>query len=89
MDRGPWWAKVHGVTKSQTQLSTAQQWNLNKFGSGGLVTESYPTLANPRYSPPDSSVYGISQAILEWVAISFSRAKEAYQTCKESGSYDL
>ena len=21
MDRGAWWAKVHGVTKSQTQLS--------------------------------------------------------------------
>ena len=27
------------------------------------------------YSPPDSSVHGISQAeILEWIAISFSRA---------------
>jgi len=22
MDRGAWWAEVHGVTKSQTQLST-------------------------------------------------------------------
>ena len=22
MDRGAWWATVHGVTKSQTQLST-------------------------------------------------------------------
>ena len=22
MDRGAWWAKVHGVVKSQTQLST-------------------------------------------------------------------
>ena len=25
MDRGAWWATVHGVTKSWTQLSTAQQ----------------------------------------------------------------
>ena len=25
MDRGPWQATVHGVAKSQTQLSTAQQ----------------------------------------------------------------
>ena len=33
------------------------------------------TLCDPMdYSPPGSSVYGISQArILEWVAISFSR----------------
>ena len=25
MDRGAWWASVHGVAKSQTRLSTAQQ----------------------------------------------------------------
>ena len=38
--------------------------------------KSYPTLCDPMdYSPPDSSVHEISQArILEWVAISFSRA---------------
>ena len=24
MDRGAWWATVHGVTESQTELSTAQ-----------------------------------------------------------------
>ena len=24
MDRGAWWATVHGVTKSQTRLGTAQ-----------------------------------------------------------------
>ena len=36
------------------------------------------------YSPPDSSVHGVSQArILEWVAISFSRgsSKPRDQTC--------
>ena len=40
-----------------------------------LVTKSCPTLCNPMdYSPPGSSVHGISQArILEWVAVSFSR----------------
>ena len=26
MDRGAWWATVHGVTKSQIQLSTASAW---------------------------------------------------------------
>ena len=26
IDRGAWWATVHGVTKSQTQLSTHTSW---------------------------------------------------------------
>ena len=48
MDRGVWWAIVHGVAKSGTQLVS--------------------------YSPPGSSVHGISQArILERVDIAFCR----------------
>ena len=41
-----------------------------------LVAQSCPTLCHPMdCSPPGSSVHGILQArILEWVAISFSRA---------------
>ena len=43
-------------------------------GGGGSVAQSCPTLCNPiECSPPGSSVCGISQAILEWVAISFSK----------------
>ena len=49
------------------------------------VTESHLTLCDPMgYSPPGSSVHGISQAsILEWVAISFSRGSSRSwdQTC--------
>jgi len=39
-----------------------------------LVTQSCPTLCDPKdCSPPGSSVHGILQArILEWVAIPFS-----------------
>ena len=39
------------------------------------LLQSCPTLCDHRtFSPPDSSVHGISQArLLEWVAISFSR----------------
>ena len=38
------------------------------------VARSCPTLCNPTdCSPPGSSVHGILQAILEWVAIPFSR----------------
>ena len=42
----------------------------------GLIAQSCPTLCDPLdYSPPVSSVQGIFQVrILEWVAISFSRA---------------
>ena len=41
-----------------------------------LIVKSCSTLSRPHglYSPPGSSVHGISQtSILEWVAISFSR----------------
>ena len=39
MDRGAWWAKVHGVTKSQTQLSEhvgRYKWVKVKFLKKGL-----------------------------------------------------
>ena len=47
----------------------------SKLHTVSLVTQSCPTLCKPTdWSPPASSVHGISQArILEWVAISFSR----------------
>ena len=37
MDRGAWWATVHGVAKNQTQLMTKQQqqWG-DEFGGAGL-----------------------------------------------------
>ena len=40
-----------------------------------LFAKSYLTLSDSKdYSPPDSSVLGISQVrILEWIPISFSR----------------
>ena len=44
-------------------------------GGGGLITKSCLALCDLKdYSPPGSSVHGISQArILKWVVISFSR----------------
>ena len=46
-----------------------------------LVTQSCPTLCDPmNCSSPGSSVHGILQArVLEWVAISFSRAGHDWQ----------
>ena len=38
MERGAWWATVHGVAKSQTRLSTAQKLLLVSL----LCLRSYP-----------------------------------------------
>ena len=50
--------------------------NKNISCGGGFIVQSCPTLCDPMdCSPPGSSIHGIFQArILEWVAISFSRA---------------
>ena len=36
MDRGAWWAAVHGVTESQTGLSTCKTGTPPPFSSGPL-----------------------------------------------------
>ena len=81
MDRGAWWAIVHGVPKRWTWLSNwaCTHTNLNYHLLACLLAKSLqscPTLCDPiDGSPPGSSVPGILQArTLEWVAISFSNA---------------
>ena len=81
MDRGAWWATVHGVIESWSRLSDQTttnmcvhtQWNT---AAAAKSLPSCPTLCNPiDGSPPGSLVPGILQArTLEWVAISFSNA---------------
>ena len=72
--------RVHGVAKSWTRLCEfhclflyLSIFNLRIIG--GLVAKSCLTFCDSMdYSPPSSSLRGISQAkILEWVATSFSR----------------
>ena len=72
MDREAWLGAVHGVTKSQTQLSEGTE--LRYAAAKSL--QSCPTLCDPiDGSPPGSPIPGILQArTLEWVAISFSNA---------------
>ena len=62
MDRGAWWAAVHGAAKSRTRLKRQQ-------------ARTRLTLCNHmNCSPPGSSVHAIFQArILEWADISLSR----------------
>ena len=83
MDRGAWWAAVHGVVKSRTRLSdftfTFHSHASIQHNSGGPAAaaakslQSCLTLCDPiDGSLPGSPVPGILQArTLEWVAISF------------------
>jgi len=52
--------------------------------------QSYPTLCDPiDGSPPGSAIPGICQAItLEWVAISFNKAKLKISSCIFSKMFD-
>ena len=73
-DREAWHVAVHGMAKSQTQLSDSTTTTIHTCVCV-LVAQSYPPLCDPMdCSLPGSSVHGILQArILEWFAIPFSR----------------
>ena len=78
MDRGAWWATVHGVTKSRTQLSdftlthcvpgpelvlSYEGLTLNVLNVEVKVAQSCLTLSDPMdCSLPGSSIHGIIQA---------------------------
>ena len=84
MDRGAWWAAVHGVAESRTRLSNftftfhfhALEKETTTHSSilawESEVAQSCPTLSDPMdCSLPGSSIHGIFQArVLEWGAIS-------------------
>ena len=74
MDREAWQATVHGVTKSQTQLSDLT--HTHNAAAAAKSLQSCRTLCDPiDVSPPGFPAPGILQArTLEWVAISFSNA---------------
>ena len=67
MDRGAWWAAVHGVTESQTWLNTQAH--------SARLTWKWKSLSGVQlFAIPWTVVHGILQArILEWVAFPFSR----------------
>ena len=67
MDRGAWWATVHGVAKSRTRLSDFTFFHSSAAAAAAKLLQS--CLCDPvDGSPPGSSIHGILQArALEWV----------------------
>ena len=64
VDRGAWWATVHGVAKSRTRLSdlthTPETQTMSAAAAKSL--HSHPTLCDPMdCSLPGSSVHGFSR----------------------------
>ena len=74
MNRGDWWATVHGIAESDTTNRPLTDYSAAAVAAKSL--QSCPTLCDPIDGSPSGSVVpGILQArTLEWVAISFSSA---------------
>ena len=47
MDRGAWWATVHGVTNSQMRLNDQDTENTQLYIQFSSVAQSYLTLCDP------------------------------------------
>ena len=47
MDRGAWWAVIHGVVKSRTRLVTSLSLFISCFGEGNGTPLQYSCLENP------------------------------------------
>ena len=61
LDRGAWWAVVHGVTQSQTQLKQLSMPACIGEGNGNLL--QYSCLENPRDRGVWwAAVYGVAQS---------------------------
>ena len=64
MDRGAWWAAVHGVTKSRTRLSNFTfHFSLSCIGEGNGNPLQCSCLENPRDSGAWwAAIYGVAQS---------------------------
>ena len=89
MDRGAWWAAVHGVAQSQTQLKrlSMHAW----IGEGNDNPLQYSCLENPRDRGVWwAAVYGVAQSRtwLKWLSSSSSNlTREAMKSKKHRRSF--
>ena len=81
MDGGAWWAAVHGVPKSRTQLSEFTFSSLSCIGEGHGNPLQCSCLENPRDGGPWwAAVYGVaqSQTRLKQLSSSSSSSSKSY-----------
>ena len=63
MDRGAWWAVVHGVTKSDTSEQLPSQFSLSCIGEGNGNPLQCSCLENPRdVGAWWAAAYGVAQS---------------------------
>ena len=81
VDRGAWWASVHGVTQSQTQLKQLSMHACSGEENGNPL--QYSCLENPRDGGTWwAAIYGFAQSWtrLKWLSSSSSSTREALFT---------
>ena len=88
MDRGAWWATVHGVAKSQTRLKGLQHtctWSHIHVKVKVKSPSCVRLLVTPwTCSLPGSSIHGIFKArVLEWVVV-YTYTMEHYSTIEKN-----
>ena len=91
MDRVAWWARVHGVEKSQTQLSDEAQQSINITVSSILfLGETWQfsfhlvLLSSKIYSTPIHSTLSLKNQVIEFYILEiFSRDEEDSAFLKE------
>ena len=71
MDRGAWWAAVHGVAQSQTQLKRLSMHACIEEGNGNPLL--YSCLENPRDGGARwAAIYGVAQSLTQLKRLSSS-----------------
>ena len=84
VDRGAWWATVHRVMQSQTQLKRLIMHHASCFGEGNGNPLQYCCLENPRDRGDGwASGFGVTQSRtrLTWLSSSRGRAYRKGKSC--------
>ena len=81
VDRGAWWAAVHGVTQSRTQLKWLSMHVC--FGEGNGTLLQYSCLENPRDRGDWwAAIYGVAQSRTRLKPLSSSSSRATWEAPK-------
>ena len=82
MDRGAWWAAVHGVIKSRTRLATSLSLSLSCIGEGNGNPLQCSCLENPRDGGAWwAAVYGVTKSRTWLTRLSSSNRTPKFHLC--------